>query len=102
MMSPEAQRRKARPRRSAPTMASLQLSCALRSRRIDLLPGLIRIEQVDALGDAFGARSEILLVDSTGMIDQEGHDARISVLGGVCDQREAADHLVLDDVIQSS
>ena len=46
--------------------------------------------------------SEILLVDGTGMIDHEGHDAGISVLGGVCDQPEAADHLPLDDVVQSS
>ena len=46
--------------------------------------------------------SEILLVDGTGVIDHEGHDAGISVLGGVCDQREAADHLILDDVVESS
>jgi hypothetical protein len=82
-------------------MTSLQLLHS-RARHIHLLPGLIRIEQLNALGDALGTCSEILLVDGTGMIDHEGHDAGISVLGEVCDQREAADHLPLDDVVQSS
>jgi hypothetical protein len=43
--------------------------------RIYLLPGLVRIEQLNALSDDFGPSSQILLIDGAGMIDHEGHDA---------------------------
>src|ERR1700716_1766294 len=99
MVSRGKRPRKARAQRAELPMTSLQLLHS-RARHIDLLPGLIRIEQVNALGDAVGTCSEILLVDGTGMIDHEGHDAGISVLRGICDQRESADHLALDDVVE--
>jgi len=57
---------------------------------------------VDALGDALGPFSRILLVDGTSMIDHECHRAGISVLGRICDQCEAADHLSLDHVVDRS
>src|SRR6266446_2199546 len=81
-------------------MTASLLSRPSGSHHIYLLPDLIRIEQVNAICDALGTGSEILLVDGTGMIDHEGHDAGISVLGGICDQRESADHLALDDVVE--
>jgi hypothetical protein len=36
------------------------------------------------------------------MIDHECHRAGISVLGRICDQCEAADHLSLDHVVDRS
>lgn len=47
----------------------------LRGRHIHLFPGLIRIEQVNAPGNPLGPFPEILLVDGTGMVDHECHDA---------------------------
>jgi len=59
-------------------------------RDIHFLPDLVRIEQSGARCDALGPLPQILLIDGAGVIDQEGHDSRIAVLGGPGDQREAA------------
>jgi hypothetical protein len=36
------------------------------------------------------------------MIDQEGHDAGIAILRRIGDQREAADHLAFDDIVEGA
>ena len=71
-----------------------------RLRQIHPLPGLIGIEQTDAIGEYFRAFTKILLIDSAGMIDHEGHDTRVSVFGRIGNQRETTDHLALDDVVK--
>jgi hypothetical protein len=42
-----------------------------------LLPGLIRIEQVNALCDNRGASTKVLLINGARVVDHEGHDAGI-------------------------
>src|SRR5271170_6885258 len=64
------------------------------------LPGLIGVERLRALRDGFGQLAQILLINRAGMIDLEGHDAGVAVFGRIGDQREAADHLAVDDVVE--
>src|SRR5215470_13818100 len=60
---------------------------------LDLLPGLVRIERRHAFRYGFGAIAEILLIDRSVMIDDERHDTRVAVLGGIGHQGEASNHL---------
>src|SRR6185437_1553135 len=77
-------------------------STSTRLRCITAFSSLVRVEQHDGFGYPLRWSSEILLVADAGMIDHEGHNAGIAVFGGIGDQREAADHLALDDVVQGA
>src|SRR6202007_539669 len=50
-------------------------------------------------GNIGGLFAEIFLVDGTVFIDDEGHDSRIPVFGGVGEKGKPACHLSIDDVI---
>ena len=72
----------------------------LRRSGIDLLPGLVGVERGHALGDPCRAIPEVLLEYSTGVTDHEGHHTGIAILRWMGDQREAADHLALDHIVE--
>src|SRR5688572_9460706 len=52
----------------------------------------------DRAGELRRVRAEVGLVDDALVVDDEGHDAAVAVLGGVGDQREACGHLAVGDV----
>src|SRR5438045_2489336 len=49
--------------------------------------------------DFSGVRSEILLIDAALLINNESHDARVSVGGRPCDEGKAPDHVSVDDIV---
>ena len=53
-------------------------------------------------GDARRVRAEIFLIDDAVLIDDEGHDAGIAIGGRIGDQRKAARHMAIDDIILSA
>ena len=61
---------------------------------------MIGVERLHALRDGLSQLAQILLINRAGVIDLEGHDAGIAVFGGVSDERETADHLAIDDIVQ--
>jgi hypothetical protein len=63
------------------------------------LPRRIRIERRDLLRDFVGVRPEVFLEYGAGVADDKGHHAGVTVLGRIGDERKAADHLAVDDVI---
>ena len=64
-----------------------------------LFPCLIRVERRHIRSDAAGVLAQVLLINDAVIIDDEGHHARIAIRCGVSDEREAADHLAVDDII---
>src|SRR4051794_27969027 len=65
-----------------------------------LLPGLVGIEPIHPLDELHSVVAEVLLVDDAIVVDEEGRDAGVAVFGGPGEQREAADHLALDDIAE--
>ena len=58
--------------------------------------------KVSILRAIFSVRSpEILLKHGAVLIDHKGHDAGIAVFGGISNERKAADHLTLDEIVVS-
>src|SRR5260221_263827 len=84
---------------SVPRLDELRVFLS-RDLRVDLLPGLVRIEPSHVRHEPQRVVAEIFLVDRAGMIDQDGHDTRSAVLGGIGDQREPTDHLACDDIVE--
>lgn len=78
----------------------MRKAAPLRGRRAYLLPGLIGIEPGHARHALHRVVAKVLLVDRAGMIDHEGHHARIAVFGGPGEQCKAADHFTSDDVVE--
>src|SRR5262245_6751952 len=60
---------------------------------------MVRIERGHARTDPLGPRTEILFVDVTVIVDDEGHDAGVAILGGKGDEAEAANHVAAHDVV---
>jgi len=65
---------------------------------LHLLPALVRVELGHRGGDVAGRLAEVFLIHHAVLVDDEGHDARIAVLRGLCDYGKSAGHLSVDDV----
>src|SRR6187431_2211467 len=50
----------------------------------------------------FRIRAEVLLINASLLIHDEGHDAGFTIFGGPRHEREAADHVSVDDVVVSA
>src|SRR4029078_12442104 len=68
----------------------------------DLPPGVIRIELAHARRDPACSRAEVLFEHVTVVVDDEGHDAGVAVLGRVGDEPETADHAAANDVVDGA
>ena len=79
--------------------ASCLFTDRLRAPLLNFLPGLVRIKPLHCLSDLCRILSEILLVHHAVLVDNEGRDAGVAVLGRIGHQRESADHLTVDDII---
>src|SRR4029453_6700981 len=80
-------------------------SCARLPPGLDrglLLPARIRIERRDGAGGLSCLGPQILRIHDAVVIHDEGHDAGVAVLDREGDQREAAEHLALDEVVVST
>src|SRR5262245_35373754 len=103
---------KAKPDCSNRQQESLDLAATGRTRsarRLDVflahhgfLPGMVGVERGHSPGNPCGSRPEILLEHLALVVDQERHHAGIAVLGGPRDQRKAADHAAVHDVIEDA
>src|SRR4029453_6388107 len=62
-------------------------------------PGMVRIERSHARTDPLGPWTEILFVDVAVIVDDEGHDAGVAILGGKGDEAEATNHVAAHDVV---
>src|SRR6185295_2818958 len=43
--------------------------------------------------------TKVLLINASLLIDDEGHDTRLTVFRRPCDHRESADHISVDDIV---
>src|SRR5512132_2007495 len=62
-------------------------------------PRLIRIVLTNGLSQLSGIRAEVLLINNSILIDNEGHHSRDSVFHRVGQEGKAACHLAIDDVV---
>ena len=69
---------------------------------VDFSPGVVWRERSDFVHEPSGLRSEILLKYGAVLIHNEGHDAGIAIFGRVSNERKAADHLILSEVVISA
>ena len=75
-------------------------SLGTRSSAANSGPDLVRIECRHARCDLRCRTPEVLLEDDALMVHDEGHDARIAVLGRISDETEATDHLAAHHIIE--
>jgi hypothetical protein len=62
-------------------------------------PAVARVVFRHGYGNVSGLFAQVLLVDRTVLVDNEGHDSRISVFGGIGENGKPTRHLSIDDVI---
>src|SRR5664279_3967909 len=65
----------------------------------DGTPGFVGIEFGHRFCELNGVLAEVLLVHHSALVDDEGHDARVTVLLRIGDEGEAPSHLAIYDVI---
>ena len=63
------------------------------------VPTLIRVKEFDFLCDLESVRTQILLIDHSVVADDESHYSGDSILRRKSNEREAADHRSLHDII---
>src|SRR5262249_52648056 len=78
---------------------SLVVDAGLLFRTDHFPPGMVRIERGHARADPLGPWPEILFVNVAIIVDDERHDAGITILGGIGDEAEATNHVAAHDVI---
>src|SRR5580658_1739282 len=61
-------------------------------------PARIGIISGHLAGQALRLRSEVLLKDNSILVDDEGHDSRVSIAGGIGDECESLGHAAADQV----
>src|SRR5688572_6505657 len=71
---------------------------SINSVRRDAPPG-IGVVGAELSRDLGGIHPEILLMHAALLVDDESHDARVSIDGGPCEQGKAADHVLVDNVV---
>jgi len=67
-------------------------------RFVRWLPRRIRIVRRHRSGYLAGIGTEVLLIDLTVLIDDEGHHSRVAIAGRIGKQRESSGHLARDDI----
>src|SRR5262249_57622923 len=72
---------------------SLVVDAGLLFRIDHFPPGMVRIERGHARADPLGPWPEILFVNVAIVVNDERHDAGITVLGGIGDEAEATNHV---------
>ena len=73
--------------------------CAVRRALVGARPGLVRVELGDGCCLFRGIRAEVLLVNDSIVINDEGHHAGTAVLRGIGEEGNAAGQLPVDGVI---
>ena len=71
-------------------------------RNVDFRPGLVGIKGFNLSRELVGLWAEILLEHGAIVTDHKSHDARIAVLRGIGDKREAANHLAFGQIVVGS
>src|SRR5215471_13615626 len=99
-----AARRKSRQHLSHQGWAANRIARHSRSSALLLIlnrsPTLVWIEPINLLGQLQSIRSKILLIDHAVLAHHKGLDASDAVLRRSGDQREAADHRTIHQVVQ--
>ena len=62
-------------------------------------PSRVRVAGGHGLGEGGSLGAEVFLIDLASLVDDEGHHPGVAPFGGPGDQREARDHLPVDDVV---
>src|SRR5229473_1435241 len=65
---------------------------------VHLVPGGIRVIGGHRLCSLCGVGTQVLLVNGSRFIHDEGHDPRRAVLGGIGNERESPGHHTIDDI----
>src|SRR5215510_3103328 len=63
------------------------------------LPAAVRVEHLDLRREFFSVWSQVLGEDHTVVTHDEGHDSAVPIVGGVRNESESADHLVMHNVV---
>ena len=71
-------------------------------RFVHWLPRRIRIVCHHLAGYLLGIGTQVLLIDLTVLIDDEGHHSRVAIANRIGNQRESSGHLAIDDIVSGA